>query len=276
MASDISFSIDMRDFGSQIARLAMASRRTNKEVLIQQCRLMAVDLIRSTPPTGTRPLTESFAAQKKKGEMSVDRDITRLFQPLTTIRAVIDPAPRKGHNKPSRLDYLKHLAQHGKFQELSEAMFDMQITDERVPIIAAITTDEYRATWMLFATRGTVSKKRARRTLVWDSSALALVREEVKKHVGWAKGGWNPSARRLQAKRVPAWITSKPSPGGFIDNTNDGDAPSFTFINNVKYIAYLNNGNRLLLRVIRERQRAMEISLEHAIEHFCEEFNNAA
>ncbi len=275
MASDIQFSVDMQSFGSQLARLAMASRRTNKEVLIQQCRIMAVDLIRSTPPTGNRPLTESFAAQKKKGEMSVDRDITRLFQPLTTIRAVLDPMPRRGHYKPSRLDYLKHLAERGQFQELSEAMFDMQITDERVPIVAAITTEEYRAEWMLFATRGTVSAKRARRTLVWDSSALAVVREEVKKRVGWAKAGWMPAARHLQAKRLPAWITDKNAPGGFIDDTNDADEPAFTFINNVKYIAYLNNGNRLLLRVIRERQRAMEISIEHALEHYIEEFNAA-
>jgi len=275
MPSDIKMEVDFREFGTQIARLAAASRRTNREVVQQQARLVVVDLIKCTPPTGNRPLTETFGFQRRKGEMTADRDIHRLFQPLTSIKAVMYPTGAGKNAKRQRSQYLKHLAEKGDWNTLSQALFHMGVTETLVPMQGSLELGEYRAAWKLFGARGNVSAKRARRYLVWDSSALERVRTEVKNRVGWAKAGWMTAARALGVKRIPSWIADHPAPGGIEDGLSNGDQPSFTVINAVSYISYLNSGNRLLVRVLRNRERAMEISIEHALQHFINDFNNA-
>jgi hypothetical protein len=244
-------------------------------VVQQQARLIVRDLLKSTPPHGTRPLTESFGFQRRKGQLTADRDVARLYQPLTSIRAVMAPEPR-GSVKPSRRDFLKHLAEAGKWTELSEALFDMRVTDDHAPIQGTLTFEEYRSTWNLFRGKrsGSVSAKRARKVLVWDGGALKLVREKIGLRIGWAKAGWMASVRKLAVKGVPTWISRHPAPGGCVVQDAGGEY-SITLTNSVSYIAYLNSGNRLLNRVLANRERAMEITLEHAIEHSVEEFNAA-
>jgi len=277
MPSDIQMTVDFAEFGQDIARLAAATRRSLREVVEQQSRLIIIDLMKSTPPTGNRPLTESFAFQRRKGESMVERDVTHLFQPLTSIRAVIYPQSADPKSRNVRRQYLRSLAERGLWTELTEQLFQMHVTDERVPIQETLTSDEYYQTWKenLRARGRRVYAKNVRRVLVWESSAFERVKREMKGHVGWAKSGWMEAARHLGVKHIPSWIADKPGPGGYFDETSNADAPAFTIINSVAYISYLNSGNRLLVRVLNNRERAMEISLEHAIDHFVEDFNAA-
>jgi len=272
----IRFDVDLADFGRQIQLLANATRRTLRDTVLDQSRLLVRDLIKTTPPHGTRPIQEDWTFQRHKGEKAIALDIRRLFQPLNTIRAVMYPTGMSHHGRNARRLYLQYLADRGDWHGISESLFAMHVTGDRVNIVGAITRASYREEWSRYQKRGRIPKGVVN-SMVWDAGSVTLVTREVCLMVGFAKGGWLKAANALHVQRLPAWVTRhEGAPGSFEDLTEDTDKPSFTMTNDVAYIAYLNAGGRLVNRAMRNRQRAMEISTEKAIEYFCRDFAKAA
>jgi hypothetical protein len=268
------FRVDYDEFKEQLMALAFASRREFSEVIQEQAKLTAFDLIKTTPPNDKQPINESFNLQKKKGEAAIRGDVSTLFQPLSSIAAYSAPTGRK-RGKSGRFEptALKKLAQEGKWDELSEMMFASGITKKKVDVVADVKEKdflEYKN--QLGLKPGRIKKDGYSRKLVYDGSAIARLVNELTDRVGWAKAGWMKAAKALGVQRIPGWITKHNAPGSFLDDSKDPDYPVITMFNNVKYVEKLNKGNRLLYRALKNRQRAMEIATEKAIEHFAAKF----
>lgn len=277
MSSSIRFHVDLADFGRQIQLLANATKKTLSDVVKDQSRLLVRDLIRSTPPHGTRPIKEDWTFQRHKGEKTIETDVRRLFSPISNIKAVMYPTSASHHSRNIRRQYLQQMAVHGDWKGLSQALFFMKVTPDLVEMTGTIGVSDYRTKWAKWQKRGRIPKNTRDNTMVWESSAVNKVVHEIQLRVGWAKAGWLRAAAKLGVKRLPTWVTRHSgAPGSFEDLTTDTDMPSFTMTNDVPYIGYLNNGGRLVSRAMANRQRAMEISTEKAIEHFWRDFEKAA
>lgn len=277
MPSSIKFDLNLAEFGRQVQTLANATKRTVGEVVREQARLTVRDLIRSTPPHGKRPIMESWTFQRRKGEETIALDVNRLFVDAKSIRAIVSPTGRAHKGRNLKRQYLKQLLDQGRYERITEALFAMHVTPQRLRVIGALTKQAYRQEWTKFQKRGRIPKGVNSDIFVSRAETITAVIKEIAMKVGFAKAGWMKAAKKLELTRVPAWIARHTdAPGSFVDLTQDTATPSFTITNDVAYIAYLNAGNRLLNRALGNRQRAMEISIDHAIEHFLERWNEAA
>lgn len=262
------FKVDYPGFKGQMMDLAFASRREFRDVVREQAKLTAFDLIKTTPPNDSQPINESFNIQRKKGEAAIHSDVTKLFQPLDSLKVFSAPRSRR-----LQRGQLRNLASQGKWQELSDELFALQITDKKEDVVGTVDEKSYLDYKGTFGQKqGRLKKEEYPRKLVFDGSAIVRLVNELRDRVGLAKSGWMKAANALGVQRIPSWITRHNGSGSFVDDSANTDAPVITMFNNVRYIQYLNKYNRLLNRALRNRRRAMEISTEKAIEHFTEKF----
>lgn len=85
--------------------------------------------------------------------------------------------------------------------------------------------------------------------------------KEVKKRVGWAKGGWNAGAMLVGAggKPPPQWVTRHGTSGGYIIDDTAGPDPSITIGNRTSWAKNSSsNAERVIRMAIAGRIRDME------------------
>lgn len=249
-------------FYDKIRDLQASSGRDIAEIVQQQARLTNFELIKSTPPHSKAPINESFSIQKKMGEGTIEMDVNRLYQPLSKIKAV---------SQPGEEFKFFFLALKKKWGDLADALFHAKIFDKKPSIIEKA---DFQLQRKIRGSRGRISKYFRDPIQVFDEPSITAIKKILRDRVGWAKAGWLKAAVRLGVKGIPGWITRHTgSPGTYSFNFKTA-APFFEMRNNVKYIENLAKNTALLQRVFRNRIRAMEISIEKAIEHWARKFNS--
>jgi hypothetical protein len=253
---DISLTIDTRPFARAAeALLAVLPGKTGAELVREQGRLLVLDLVRLTPPTGRHAFTESFAVQKGVQMKKIAQSLRAGFQPVADLNLVRSP------NKPALGAALQKYIDSGNVAALQRVLTRLGFLRRRV-----IT----EATPGLAALRSFYSPRKRRfywreKFLVMRAASIEQTIAAVQSRIGKAKAGWNAAARIL-ALGLPGWISRHPTPGWLKDETHNALAPELTLANLVDYADNWAEEMRIVQKALDRRasqmQRRMEIILK--------------
>lgn len=206
------------ELNSAMEALALASRKTLREVIPPQVRLFAADLA-----ANTRPFGKSAGGQKEAQE-KIGARIGEIYKPIgAAVEAVRKAAGDAGVGRFER--YLKT-----KNFTAAETMY-RSITGSRSTI----------GPWdggRLHSQQKDRKKIQDVLIVVGSFKPVESYIRAKQKQVGFAKGGFATAARELGGVRgIPGYATRHRSPGrGIIQE--DGNGLTVTIENNVKYIEH--------------------------------------
>ncbi len=231
--------------------LAEIQRKSNKQLVDQQSRLLVRDMVNFTPPMkGKKAEGEKSInnpTDKQQGEIAVERDLRRMFQPLDSIQAVQKSVALRLNNAFERYYNARD------WDSLSKILNESGILPFRPKIIQEPTKELHNK---FRDKRGRVSKKVANPWLVVNARSLETFIKAKKKLVGLAKSGWVKSLRGLKIG-VPAWI-NKGGKGSF-SQAGTRDTFSITMANAVGYVSKYHE--KIVKRAFVARRLAMERQL---------------
>lgn len=201
-----------------VKAVASATHRTATEVMREELKDLVLDLVQSTPPGVGKGLDQA----REIGEAKVRRDIRRTFRPISTLRVMRNPL---GSRLAMRLQAAVRSGDTGLVDKILSAMgfVGVRVIARADPALHQAARDD----------KGHVPEG-FRSYIVLDEASVREFEEEMLKHVGRAKAGWEPAARALGVA-LPDWITRHETPGKFEDRTTDPNEPSFTISNGVEY-----------------------------------------
>ena len=202
------------DLDRAIQKLADASGEVVKDTLTKQARLLCVDFA-----ANTRPL-EKGATAKKKGEENIEKRIMGIYLPVGVAYEILET-----HKKGYGAAFLSMV----KKGQLSEAAGYLSRYSRKKFEVGNFDGGKLHKE-QAFKGRTT------RRMVVLDFPSVKRYMAEVKRHVGYAKGGFATAARHLGGTRgIPGFASRQPAPGrGSVEG--DGRMLIVTVENDVKYI----------------------------------------
>jgi hypothetical protein len=224
------------------------------EAIRRQMRLLVTDLLKLTPPFGSRGArNESFGFQRKIGEQAVTRDIRRVFVSIEEIAA---RNTKLGAGIQSALEK-NNMAVLGKGNSLPELLVKAKVADTPDHALARIIELPSDAQHNQFRdSRGRVKKRIPFPFLVKRTAALKQYIKFDLHLVGELKGGWGVAAKRFGAS-APVWI-SRHFSGEVVDQTNATDNPFAIARNTVSYIGANNADIRITTNALQDRAVSME------------------
>ncbi len=188
-----------------LARLARATGKPMRDVLRETGARVAKAVIKATQPFG---LTRQAKVQ---GQEAVERDIYRIYRPAWQAYDILKRRDRRlaaafwaalNAGEVERVRAILRSSQTELATVDFEGGFDGGASHQRSRGPRGRARGGARAVLGLAGSAGMRGLKRYLR--------------QVRKRVGWVKGGWWPSARRLKAKGIPAWVRNSGAPGALI------------------------------------------------------------
>lgn len=219
MAANIEFK-DSAELNAALERLALASKKTLREVIPPQVRLFATDLAANTRPFG------KDVGSQKDGQEKIGARIGEIYKSLGSAIATVEKA---GDAKATAR--FKRYVREKKWAE-AETMFS---SFDRTRVRFAFGEWDNGA---LHREQKDAKKVYKGLVVVGDFRAVERYAKETKRLVGFAKGGFATAARELGGVRgIPGYATRQNSPGrGIIQE--DGSGLTVTLENNVRYIEH--------------------------------------
>jgi hypothetical protein len=219
--------VNMAELNQGMTKLAQLTGKELVTIVREQARLFCFDAMKSTPPFVGKPyapLTEGFPAQRKAGEMAVERDIgTKAMQPLTRLD-IFKPNQEKGDDLGV---YLSRLIRRNRTLKAEEILRKNKIRTLGILKRADASLHE-----RIRDNRGRVQRNIGY-LVVSEPSVRSLIRKK-KKNVGLAKGGWVFSVKAVSTKlgvrhRVPGWLSrAHSSSSGIYFESGAGDGVTIT------------------------------------------------
>ncbi len=244
---------NFKEYSDALKEYIAASRRTCREIIKQQARLLGQRLIKFTPP---RTLSE--------GKKRVDADIRKVILGLDDTEAFEHPqAVLKNDNRFVKL-FVKSRTVFGVIRELLKgsasegeiSSFHQPFRNREGDIVGRPLPDTVEA--------GPANKpewKQVHKLTVRRDPLEAYI-DSVQTRVGSAKGGWGASVEHLGGK-LPAWIHRNTGAGSYVDRLND-DNPSFTLINNSPW-AGNPDARRVVDNAVASRVQSMKAELARGL-----------
>jgi hypothetical protein len=246
----MSLELSLSGFNRDLEKVIELTGRAAGVVIRQEGKLFVEDCIALTPPFGNAPSTENSKAQEKIGKAAVARDISKVFQPLTKIRAVESPT------NTALAKRIKKLVRARNFDALTAILKNLGFKNIRI-------LERAEGSYHIAArdSRGHVGKRAALNFVFNAPSVNQYIRKEQNK-VGFAKAGWCQAAAALKAK-VPAWIKKHAgAAGSVIDNTRDKLNPHIIVANEVPYIQKAGQDLRIIQRALDSRRVNLKAKIE--------------
>lgn len=244
------------EFAATLRRFADAAGRDAGDVVRDQARLFAQDVLRLTPPFKSWGVKESLAEQRKVGLRRVEIDVRGAFSAADkhSLATAQEPDLREWFERALRAkDYfgLEQLTRRTRTTLIS--------TSEILKAPTEAKHNEQRGS------RGRVRRSAFKNPhwVVKDAAIAKFVRKK-QKLVGRAKGGWAVGAVSLGVS-VPAWI-KRHGQGRFIDASKALTEPFVEFTNSVSYIGTLNKEGRIVREGLNRRRTAMERQIRAKLE----------
>lgn len=239
--------VEVSNFERNAVAFAVAADRELVDVLTQEARLFAKNVIQRTPPFVSMSGLESFAVQRRAGEEAVKRDVERAFAPVDTL-------PEKFTRSP-RLKRQMERAIEARDIDRVRGLFVVA----KIPSSSLVQAPTEALHNSVRDRRGRVRRSRTS-YYVMDGRALQRFVRQKQKLVGRAKAGWVAGARALQVRGLPQWIQRHPEQGIVIDQlrTDWSADPYITLRNTVSYIDTLERNVQMVPQALRGRSIAME------------------
>lgn len=230
-------------------RKAIMLNKSLSSVVKEQSKLAVFEVIKMTPPTSDRPIREPFSTQRKKGNDAIERDVRKLFQPITDLLIFQTTDKRlqkelKDHVRQRDASWLQNILRH-----LDVLPAGGRVLVEASPEIHRRARDS----------RGRI--RRTRPIFVIDARSIDRLIKHEQSQVGTGKAGWATGAKRLGVKGIPQWILKHNAPGTMKDDTK-GATPSITITNDVPHIQAAGRAKRVVEQVLANRVRAMKAQVE--------------
>ena len=252
-AGDLRISVKALDdqLQQKLVDYAVRMGRELGVVIRQQMRLLIEDLVKLTPPLGSRDARhESFAQQRRIGENAIARDIERVF---VSIESIAGKNTRLGPAIMTALEE-NNLAVLGRQNSLPELLVHAKVADIADPSKILDQPDEEIHN-RFRAHRGRVEGRLPHPYFIKRTADLrTFITREWKKE-GKLKGGWGGGATKFGLS-LPAWITSHFA-GEAIDRTDAADHPSATVTNTVDYISAADADLRIVSYALQDRVKSM-------------------
>jgi hypothetical protein len=244
----VDIQVETQIFEQRLADYSQASGRAIGEVLVQQARLVAKNVIQRTPPFVSFSGMESFAVQRRAGEGAVRNDIESGFASIDRLPELITRSPRL----KSQMEDAVKARDEGKIRDL--------MTVAKLPASRLIDAPTTRYHNVLRDRRGRV---RRRKPFFWVTDRRALQRfvREKQKLVGRAKAGWGASARTLGVRGLPQWILRHPEQGRVVDRAGAAVNPYISMTNTVSYIGTIEQHVQMVPQAIRGQSIKMEAQI---------------
>lgn len=253
-------SSELLRFNRMVEKFSTETRRSFKDVLWQQAKLLVKDLIRATPPFGGNAFSESFNAQRRVGMEAVERDIRSVFTSLREfVGRLHDQDLANALSMAGGLGSMNKTRRNrgwrsGVDMQALEAIFRNMGMDGR--IIRDVKPELHE---QARNQRGRVGK-RSKSYIVVDEGSIKRYIKLKQSHIGKAKAGWMKAAIGLAVSGIPRWIRDHLAPGVFTDKSNGILEQSITVGNLVSYAADFSE--RPFRAAIENRIRSMKIQME--------------
>ena len=246
----MSFTSNQRAFKATLDELTREAKKGGNELLRQQAKLLVQDCIKLTPPTSGAKgvMSETIGAQKKFGEMSVERDINKVVSALSDLdlwksKSKIKKAIQKDIKKGDMKTAANRLG--GKKQKTK---------------IALSIPDDYHKKFR--NKRGRIKDPDTKLYVPKRSDKNAYIKE-AKKSVMKGKAGWKKAAMKLGVKSLHASIKRHAGKGMVQDATRDNNPnPTITVANLEKHVQEGGASLRVMSYAFKNRERAMRKSLQ--------------
>lgn len=211
---------DSAEMNKALESLALASKKTLREVIPPQARLFCADLAANTRPYG------KDAAGQKIGQDRVDSRIRSVY---LSVGGAVETLKRDAGEKIAK--------QFQRYLRKREYAACARVFNDNCKLRTRYKVGPFDGGALH---RSQKDQKKVSQGLIVDgafSKVEAYIRD-TKKKVGFAKGGFATAARELGGVRgIPGYVTRQNSPGrGVIQES--GDSLSVTIENNVTYIKY--------------------------------------
>lgn len=214
--------MDTREFSRAVRALQAARRVSFQRLLRDQARLFVRDVLKLTPPRGRAAISESFNAQKRRGEKRVERDILKVFMPVSALKILSEP------QNASLAESLGSAIRRQDWAVAEAILVRLGFSSIRVEPDAT-EHDQARDR------RGQVNRRQRPTIILHVASVKKYIKAQLA-HVGKTKAGWLLAANALGVP-VPQWIRRHggATPGLFRDETPNSSNPSITIGNLVIY-----------------------------------------
>jgi hypothetical protein len=219
--------VNMAELNQGMARLAQLTGKELVTIVREQARLFCFDAMKSTPPFVGKPyapLTEGFPAQRKAGEIAVERDISkRAMQPLERLDIFKGTGDKGSKLGPA----LRRMLRKKEYHNVEEIL-----RNNRIRLRGVLRRADADLHEKLRDNRGRVQKHGG--YFVESAASVRLLVQKKKKNVGLAKGGWVFSIKAASTKlgarhRVPGWLSKmSSSSSGIYSESGAGDGIKIT------------------------------------------------
>lgn len=228
MESDVTMQVSAADqvrFDDTLLRFSAVFHKDLADVLVQQARLVGVNLAWNTQPYGFDP------GALKKGQAAVLRDVAKVYRSIDTIFALIasksEPAAKaffKAAKAGDRVTVARLLSDYG-MQNLKSTPFG--------PFDGGARHKQNRNR------RGRV-QRRGPLYIVTDPKALQKFTKEKVANVGTGKSAWASCARQLGGVRgIPYWATKNRAAGRVENLSTRPDDPRIILHADVDYMGII-------------------------------------
>jgi hypothetical protein len=230
---------DYRTFNAAFERRLVQWGGDVKEAIRQEAKLLARNCVGFTPPTTRSPKVDvaAWAKQKKAGEAAIEKDIQKIFIPVSQVA--------EKFNDRALGARIKKYAEGGETDKIEAVFKDLKIKGKLLKEADLETHSK---------SRGASGRTLKRFYIIEIEKSIKALAALLKKRVGFAKAGWKSAAQSLGVT-LPNWITRHNAPGSIQIRMNT-ENPSITIENAVPY-AQKHNATAHVI------QRALNLSAEN-------------
>lgn len=191
-----------------------------------RARVVVQDLIKFTPPRGKNPGSESFAQQKKRGEKTIMRDVSRVFGAIDQLGV---------NQRPENPKLAEAFGKALASKDLSA--LDTLLRNIKVKFKALLSEPSPSIHQQARGMRGTVVSRQG--YFVPLKSQVTAFAKTLFSHVGKAKSGWGAAAFLLGVpdKNWPQWVKRHGANGSIEDRTGNVSRPTIRVENDRKEVA---------------------------------------
>lgn len=211
------------DFSGMNKKLAEVIRLTKEEpakVMIQEGRLLCVELAKATQPFGFDDKA------KASGQDTIARDIAKVYAaPAEVFKAI------ELQNGKEMADGFWKAFQARSYAKATRILQDSHTSFRGCPILPFDGGTAHKKRW----SRGQVKGGFVASMVLQTQTGMKPYIKQEQAKVGFAKGGWSNAAKLLGGTRgIPAWVANHNTPASIVDNTSEPN-PSLIIRNEVNY-----------------------------------------
>lgn len=256
---------------------AWAAQLTDKDlpqVMREEMGLLVERCIQLTPPPHGKG---SQQAAKQLGEGAVNRDVNRLFRPMSG---------NLSEYGESVFAAAKDLASQLRSKRLSEAIERLSAKGDLAGLKKILSNMKVGTGGILYqATEDIHTKNRDRRGRVRKSSSPYFVSEGKSlarllalkiKHVGGIKAGWLAAALRYKTKNIPAWVSRHGSGNGSFAEQFTKRGGFVEAVNSAKGIVVQNSAARIVATAIQTRTRDVLAKMQRMVNRRAAEWSRTS